>query len=211
MDDTQTNKARTSRSDEGILALVTAVHKYVFGLTDETTSRILKIIQNHGQWQDLKGSVRSLPGVAYRRLNDVINMIQGRGDPVPNDGFDSEHENEVDLNKHDFDVDHDKEMPMGERMTFVGFLLNELQYSDEDLRDPQKKQEIMRLMRSGDRQAPQLIQRAERDQKQDTRQEVQQETDPRKITLRRQKMRLEQQLALINKQLGDETESTGGL
>ena len=74
-------KSRTSRSDEGILALTNSVFKHIFGLTDETTSRMTKIIRNQGQWQDLKISVRTLSGVAHRRLNDVVNMAQEkRGD-----------------------------------------------------------------------------------------------------------------------------------
>ncbi len=87
-------------------------------------------------------------------------------------------------------------------MTFAGYLLTELQYSDEDLRDPAKKQEIMRMMRAGPGQAEQLIARGEKDQKSNNRQAIQQEKDPRRAGLIRKKQGLQRQIMMINQELG---------
>jgi len=196
-------KSRTSRSDEGILALTNSVFKHIFGLSDETTSRMVKIVKNQGQWQDLKISVRTLSGVAHRRLNDVVNMAQQKH------GDEDEPETD-DLNLGDLDNLDDTEQPADwefdqrESMTFAGYLLTELQYSDEDLRDPQRRSEIMRMMRAGDTQAEQLKKRGERDQSQDQRLEIQQETDPQRTTLLRKRQQLQKQIFLINKELGEE-------
>ncbi len=202
---------RTSRSDEGVLALIDAVFKDIFGLNDETASRMLKIIKNQGQWQDLKVSVRTLSGVAYRRLNDVINMAQQRRDDVLgdteefSDDFDQEPDKDPEqASWEQTNWDNDR---VREGMSFVGYLLAELQYSDVDLRDPEKKQEIMRVMRAGDRQADQLITRAEKGQHQAQRQDIQQETDPRRINLRRKKQQLQKQIMAIDQQLGEPGEA----
>ena len=197
---------RTSRSDEGVLALIDAVFKDIFGLNDETASRILKIIKNQGQWQDLKVSVRTLSGVAYRRLNDVINMARqqdGYGD-TGDEFSDEEFGGEEFANGHEHETPSwDDNHVAREGMSFVGYLLAELQYSDVDLRDPEKKQEILRVMRAGDRQAPQLITRAEKSQGQEQRQDIQQETDPRRISLQRKKQQLQKQIVAIDQQLGE--------
>lgn len=199
---------RTSRSDEGVLALVDSVFKDIFGLKDETASRMLKIIKNQGEWQTLKVSVRTLSGVAYRRLNDVINMAQqrdGLGDE-DRDEFGNEfddQEPEVDPERASWEQTNWDNDRVREGMSFVGYLLAELQYSDVDLRDPEKKQEITRLMRAGDRQADQLITRAEKGQHQAQRQDIQQETDPRRISLQRKKQQLQKQIVAIDQQLGE--------
>ncbi len=199
---------RTSRSDEGVLALIDAVFKDIFGLNDETASRILKIIKNQGQWQDLKVSVRTLSGVAYRRLNDVINMARqkdgyGEEDPELSDEGPEFGSEEV-ANGHEHELSGwDDNQFAREGMSFVGYLLAELQYSDVDLRDPEKKQEITRLMRAGDRQADQLITHAEKGQRQAQRQDIQQETDPRRINLQRKKQQLQKQIVAIDQQLGE--------
>jgi len=198
--------SRTSRSDEGIIDLANSVFKEIFGLTPETTSRMMKIIKNQGEWMQLKQSVRTMSGVAHRRLNDVINMSQKNGDEVPNE---LDGEQELNGEMDDLGHDHEQQRPgFGEEeqrpyenMTFAGYLINELQYSDEDLRNPEKKQEIMRMMRAGDNQAQQLINRGEKDQKQIQRDEIQQETDPQKAGLRRKRLALQKQIAQIDQQL----------
>ena len=203
-------RTRTTRSDEGILSLTNAVFTDIFGLSEETTSRILKIIRNQGQWQDLKISIRQMSGVSHRRLNDVINMAQQNKklslDPeidADNKENDLEHPEEYNM---DPEWRHHTEQTDGERLnasfTFAGYLLNEeLQYTSADLRDPGKKQEIMRLMRADDNQANQLQQRAEREQKQIRRKQIAQEQDPRRANLMRQKQRLQQQLQRIEAEL----------
>ena len=198
-------KSRTSRSDEGIMALANSVFKNIFGLTDETSARMMKIIRNQGQFQDLKNTVRTMSGVAHRRLNDVINMAQQKEqdvDPESDDFLDGEDARF----QPDADIDRGDDWEFGrtnEAMSFAGYLLTELQYSDEDLRDPQKRQEIMRMMRAGDAQADQLKTRGERDQKQDQRQAIQQEKDPRRSTLLRKRQQLQRQILMINKELGE--------
>ena len=215
----ETRTSRTSRSDEGILELTNAVFKDIFDLSDETTSRIIRIIRNQGQWFDLKNSVRTLSGVAHRRLNDVINMARSAPTDVQADAPDENGEQEFSDNG-EFDRDDDfgndridnNERPAYENMTFVGYLINELQYTDDDLRDPAKKSEIMRMMRAGDNQAQQLVTRGEKEQKQDQRQEIQQEKDPQKAGLRRRRLALQRQLAQIDQQLeepGTEQQQTG--
>lgn len=198
---------RTSRSDEGVLALVDSVFKDIFGLKDETASRMLKIIKNQGEWQTLKVSVRTLSGVAYRRLNDVINMARqrdGLGDEDREFGDDEFGDQEPDVNPEQASWEQTNwdNNRVREGMNFIGYLLAELQYSDEDLRDPQKKQEIMRLMRSNDAQAEQLLNRAERDQTKSLRQNIQQETDPRRVNLQRKKQQLQKQIEQIEQELG---------
>jgi len=202
---------RTSRSDEGLLALIDSVFKEIFGLSDETASRMHKIIKNQGEWQNLKVAVRSLSGVAYRRLNDVITMAQQKAGRDEEFGDESEFDDESEFgDESEFANGHEHEMSnwddnrtAREGMSFIGYLLTELQYSDVDLRDPQKKQEIMRVMRAGDRQAPQLITRAEKSQGQEQRQDIQQETDPRRLSLQRKKQQLQKQIAAIDQQLGE--------
>lgn len=209
--------SRTSRSDEGILSLTNSVLQHILGLNDETRSRILKIVRNQGQWQDLKVAVRSLSGVAHRRLNDVVNMAQD-ANPATSPEGETEFERESGFNKEHEPGHYDTEFHghSGERtapgtryefeevretMTFAGYLLNELQYDEDDLRDPQKKQEIMRMMRANDAQAKQLQDRAERENKQDRRQEVAQEQDPQRAQLLRKRQNLQQQIARIDQQL----------
>ena len=207
---------RTSRSDEGILSLTNSVLNDIFGLNDETKSRILKIIRNQGQWQDLKLAIRQMPGVAHRRLNDVINMARQATTDVEA-ARDAEEHGEIGFNREHEPGQFDTELhgqrgrPEGNKfefeevreskMSFAGYLLNELTYDDEDLRDPQKKQDIMRMMRANDAQAEQLKNRAEREQKQSNRQEVTQETDPQRKTLIRKRNQLRQQLAAVEQQL----------
>lgn len=215
---------RTSRSDEGILSLTNAVLNDIFGLNDETKSRVLKIIRNQGQWQDLKLAIRQMPGVAHRRLNDVINMARQATTDVEaardaeehgEAGFHREHEpGEFDTELHGhrsrggtrFEFEEVRE---NEKVSFAGYLLKELQYDDEDLRDPQKKQEIMRMMRANDAQAEQLKNRAERQQKQDSRKEVAQEQDPQRANLIRKRNQLRQQLANVEQQLEQGTQQQG--
>lgn len=200
-------ETRTSRSDEGVLALIDAVFKDIFGLNDETASRIMKMIKNQGQWQDLKVSVRSLTGVAYRRLNDVINMARQKAgyddDDEEGSEFDDEESPEFSNDYQDGPEPSWEAERAQEGMSFIGYLLAELQYSDADLRDPQKKQEITRLMRAGPAQADQLITRAEKDQSRNLRQAVQQETDPQRINLQRKKQQLQKQIAMIDQKLGE--------
>lgn len=200
------NSSRTSRSDEGIINLANSVFKEIFGLDPETTSRIMRIIRSQGEWLTLKQTVRNMSGVAHRRLNDVITMAQKNGE-VP-DELDGEQELNGEMDSFDHNHNQEQERPaFGEErqpyegMTFAGYLLNELQYSDEDLRDPEKTQDIMRMMRASDNQAKQLINRGEKDQKQAQRDEIQQETDPQKAGLRRKKLALQRQIAQIDQQL----------
>jgi len=194
------NGTRTSRSDEGIIALTDAVFKDVFGLNDETISRMRRMIRNQGQWQDLKIAIRTMRGVAHRRLNDVINMAQQRAGTDMGDDFGDESGDEFgdesrdesrddlgaefDRAKHDHQEDRSGQFDRGMRenkMTFIGYLLTELQYSDEDLRDPAKKQEIMRMMRSGDAEAEQLVTRSDRNKKREQRMEIQHETTQERL------------------------------
>ena len=217
---------RTSRSDEGILSLTNAVFQHILGLNDETRSRMLKIIRNQGQWQDLKVSIRQLSGVAHRRLNDVINMAQDANPTTrpENDtaelGFNPRHEpGEFDHEGHGheregrFEFEETRE---SKKMTFAGYLLNEVTYDEEDLRDPQKRQDIMRLMRAGDTQAAQLVNRANREQKQERRSEIAQEKDPQRSQLMRKRQGLLQQIARIDQQLeapagGQQDQMRGGM
>lgn len=216
---------RTSRSDEGILSLTNAVLNDVFGLNDETKSRILKIIRNQGQWQDLKLSIRQMPGVAHRRLNDVINMsrqattdIEAARDAEEHGevGFNREHEpGEFDTELHGhrgragskFEFEEVRE----NKTSFAGYLLNELTYDEEDLRDPQQKQDIMRMMRASDSQAEQLKNRAEREQKQERRQEVAKEQDPQRAQLLRKRQNLMQQINRIDQQLEQGNQQQGNV
>ncbi len=201
--------SRTSRSDEGVLALTNSVFQHVLGLNDETRSRMLKIIRNQGQWQDLKLSLRQLSGVAYRRLNDVINMAaDANPSTAPEDereGFNPQHEpNEYDHEGHghtDRALKQEFEEYQEGKTSFAGFLLNELTYDEEDLRDPEQKQDIMRMMRASDDQAQQLAKKGNREQKQDQRQEITQEKDPQKSQLLRKKQTLLRQVAMIDAQL----------
>ena len=196
-------KARTSRSDAGIRALANSIFKNILGLNDETASRLLKIIRNQGQWQDLMVNVRTLSGIAHRRLNDVINMAQDKDmDIDPSDEFYDENGAEDEDGVEDIASPWGDDMP-AEAMTFAGFLLTELQYTDQDLRDPMRKQEILRIIRAGDDQAAQLKTRGERDQKQDQRQEIQQEKDPQRINLLRTRQQLQRRIAQINQKLGE--------
>lgn len=179
-------QSRSSRSDQGIVALATAVLKSIFGLSDETSARVMKLVHNQGQFQDLKNNIRMMSGVAHRRLNDVIDMADQRADP-----------------ELDPSGEEDTGWEYGtEAVTFAGFLLNELQYTDADLRDPAKKQQIMRMMRADDSTAQQMVSRQEREQKTDTRQDIQQEKDPQRSTLLRKKQQLQQQIMIIDKKLG---------
>jgi hypothetical protein len=92
-----------------------------------------------------------------------------------------------------------------EGSTFIDFLLNEFQITDQDLRDPQKKQELTRLMRANDQQATSLTQRAERDQKRQQRMTLQQEKDPRRAALYRKRLNLMKQVQKIDQDLGAAT------
>ncbi len=208
---------RSSRSDEGIIALTDAVFKDVFGLNDETISRIRRMIRNQGQWQDLKIAVRTMSGVAHRRLNDVVSMAQKRAGVDTGDTGEDDFGDDFGHDDHDDHVDFDHaehghqdhehgQFDRGMRenkMTFIGYLLTELQYSDDDLRDPAMKNDIMRMMRSNDAQAQQLVNRGERDQKRDQRLEVQQETDPKRASLQRRRQTLQRQIAAIDEELGE--------
>jgi hypothetical protein len=211
----ETELTRTSRSDEGILALTNSVLHDILGLRDETRSLILKIIRNQGQWQDLKIAVRQMPGVAHRRLNDVINMSRQTVGVDREDGFDDEEDGTEDELGDKFgtrEMDVRREDPMkyefqerrmreNKKVTFAGYLLNEVTYDETDLRDPAKQRDIQRLMRAGDDQAQQLIDRANRDQGQADRREVTQEQDPQRAQLMRRKQNLLKQVAEIDQQL----------
>ncbi|MHA2404570.1 MAG: hypothetical protein ACXADH_16340 [Candidatus Kariarchaeaceae archaeon] len=211
----ETELTRTSRSDEGILALTNSVLHDILGLRDETRSLILKIIRNQGQWQDLKIAVRQMPGVAHRRLNDVINMSRQTVGVDREDGFDDEEDGtedelgdkfgtrEMDVRKEDpvkYEF-QERRMRENKKVTFAGYLLNEVTYDETDLRDPAKQRDIQRLMRAGDDQAQQLIDRANRDQGQADRREVTQEQDPQRAQLMRRKQNLLKQVAEIDQQL----------
>ena len=205
---------RYSRSDKGTTALAKSIFQDILGLNASTSERLFSIIKNQGQLQDMKLAIRTMSGVSHRRLNDIIDRMD-RLDTDPartSAGIDDDHDHD-----HDDHDDHDHEMIDREtaldqeeapvRESFASYLLSELQYDDEDLRDPEKKQEIMRLMRAGDAQADQLVKRGTQKQKQDARQEIQQETDPRKSNLRRKRQRLTKQITMIDKDLGDKTET----
>jgi hypothetical protein len=211
----ETELTRTSRSDEGILALTNSVLHDILGLRDETRSLILKIIRNQGQWQDLKIAVRQMPGVAHRRLNDVINMSRQTVGVDREDGFDDEEDGtedelgdkfgtrEMDVRREDpakYEF-QERRMRENKKVTFAGYLLNEVTYDETDLRDPAKQRDIQRLMRAGDDQAQQLIDRANRDQGQADRREVTQEQDPQRAQLMRRKQNLLKQVAEIDQQL----------
>lgn len=93
----------------------------------------------------------------------------------------------------------------GHSPSFIDFMLMELQLTDQDLRDPEKKHEIMRLMRAGDQQAQQLVQRAEREKIRDQRTAIQQEKDPRKAALLRRRQMMMKQLQKLDTQLSADT------
>ena len=205
-DSESTLSIRSNRSDEGILAVTNAVLQNIFGLSDETRSRILKLIRNQGDFQTLKQTMRQMPGVAYRRLNDVINMTRqstsdvGAAQDAEQSGEDTDSE-EFNPTPGEFDTGQERESHFNEKMTFTGYLLKELYYDEEDLRDPQKKQEIQRLMRASDQQAPQLVQRANNEEKRNARTQISQAKDPRQAQLMRKRQQLVQQIAQIDQQL----------
>ena len=72
-------QSRSSRSDEGLMALTRAIFKQILGLSEQTTERMIGIIKNTGQFQDMKLAIRTMSGVSHRRLNDIIDRIEHAG------------------------------------------------------------------------------------------------------------------------------------
>jgi len=189
-------KSRTSRSDAGVLALTRSIMTEVFGLSGATAGKLMKVIRSAGEYQTLKQSLRSMDSVAYRRINQVIEMLEkAEKDTEADDEFADEEGN--------------KENNNGEEMkteSFLGYLLNELQIdADRISSDPEVKQDVMRLARASGSQAEQMQKRMQRDKMRNTRQAIQQEEDPQKQQIRRRIMNLEQQLQKARKEL----ENTG--
>lgn len=183
--------SRTSRSDAGIISLTRSLLHDVMGLDNETISKMMKIIRSQGQLQDLKVNLRSLNAVAYKRLNQVIDMIE-------------KDRKETREQKGEKEAPKDEKEQKDMKESFLGYLLNELQFDADTLRDPDKKQDIMRLARASDTQADAMTQRMERDKKREVRQDVQQEKDPRRAQLKRKKMALLNQIEKIDDQLAQE-------
>lgn len=197
--------SRYNRSDAGIMALTHAVLVDIFGLSDDTSQRVIKIIRNQGELQNLKQNLRGLSGMTYRRLNHVIDLVREERH-TPEEYIDDIESSEEDGFQSRFvDSVDDVDVVRAESLSFVGYLLNELQYDVDDLRDPEKRQEITRLMRSPDSQAASLAQKAARQQKQEQRQAIQKETDPKRAALQRKKMNLQKQLQQIDQQLASIT------
>lgn len=195
---------RFSRSDKGILNLTKSIFTELLGLSPDTSLKLFRIIRSQGEYQDMKNSIRGMSAVSHRRLNDAIAMHKQLDEPIQHDRGGEDDLDEPSVS--DAEVDFDDESN-NVKESFGVFLLRELQYTADDLRDPQKKQEIMRLMRAGDAQAEQMIKRSQREQKQSQRQDVAQEQDPQRVSLMRKKLNLQKQIQQIDKQLGNITDT----
>lgn len=192
--------SRQSRSDAGVIALTRALMTEVLGLNSETISKVMKVVRNSGQLQDLKVNLRGMNSVAYKRLNQVIDMIETDKEAKQDEGEPKEEKKAEKPAKKD-----NKKV----NESFLGYLLNELQIDTDELRtDPDVKQDVMRLSRASDSQADAMTQRMQRDKMRKDRQEIQQagQDNPQKAQLLRKKMALKRQIDKIDDQL----KQTGG-
>lgn len=186
--------SRRSRSDAGVLALTKALMKDVFGLNDDTISKVVKVIRNSGQLQDLKVSMRSINSVAYKRLNQVIDTIEEDKKKKDEPADRNEASDKKDSAK--------KKEQVAE--SFLGYLLNELQIDTERLRtDPETKQDVMRLARASDSQAQAMTQRMQRDKMRRDREAIQKADNPQKAQLLRKKMALQRQIEKLDDQIAN--------
>lgn len=186
--------SRRSRSDAGVLALTKALMKDVFGLNDDTISKVVKVIRNSGQLQDLKVSMRSINSVAYKRLNQVIDTIEEDKKKKDEPADRNEASDKKDSAK--------KKEQVAE--SFLGYLLNELQIDAEKLRtDPETKQDVMRLARASDSQAQAMTQRMQRDKMRRDREAIQKADNPQKAQLLRKKMALQRQIEKLDDQIAN--------
>lgn len=186
--------SRRSRSDAGVLALTKALMKDVFGLNDDTISKVVKVIRNSGQLQDLKVSMRSINSVAYKRLNQVIDTIEEDKKKKDEPADRNEASDKKDSAK--------KKEQVAE--SFLGYLLNELQIDAERLRtDPETKQDVMRLARASDSQAQAMTQRMQRDKMRRDREAIQKADNPQKAQLLRKKMALQRQIEKLDDQIAN--------
>lgn len=184
---------RMSRSDSGVIALTRAVMGDVLGLDNETISKVMKLIRSQGQLSNLKVNLRGLNAVAYKRLNQVIDLIEK----------DREEDREQKGEEPTEDEPEKKEM----KESFVGYLLNELQFDADSIRnDPETKQDVMRLARASDSQARTMTDKMQREKTRNMRTDMQQEQDPQRAALKRKKLALQNQIDKINQQLQDSQE-----
>ncbi len=172
--------SRKSRSDAGILALTKAVLQNVMGLSPQTAGKVMKLIRNSGQLQDLKQNMRGMNSMAYRRLNQVVDVVI------------------KDAQKKNKGGKKDEEKAAQKKAvneSFINYLLNELQMDSEAIRqDPEQKRDAIKLTRANDSQAASLEKRMGREKLQRDRKSIADETDPKKKAQRRQIMQREKQL-----------------
>lgn len=179
--------SRKSRSDQGILALSRALLQNVMGLNAQTAAKVMKLIRNSGQLQDLKVNMRTMNSMAYRRLNQVIDVVIKDKQKKGKDGKQEADQNDQNGQK--------AEQKKAVNETFLEYLLTEVTLDSEAIRtDPEAKQDAIRLTRANDSQAMSIEKRMRREKIQKDRKDLASEEDPRKKALRRSIMSREKQL-----------------
>ncbi len=188
--------SRKSRSDAGILALTKAVLQNVMGLSPQTAGKVMKLIRNSGQLQDLKQNMRGMNSMAYRRLNQVVDVVIKDAQKKNKGG------------KQD---DEKAAQKKAVNESFINYLLNELQLDSEAIRtDPKAKQDAIKLTRANDSQAASLEKRMQREKIQSDRRAIADEQDPKKKQQRRQISQREKQLQNLKDEVGGTTKPEAG-
>ena len=176
--------SRKSRSDAGILSLSRALLQNVMGLNAQTTAKVMKLIRNSGQLQDLKQNMRGMNSMAYRRINQVVDVVIKDAQKKNKGG------------KKEGNQDEEKAaQKKAVNESFINYLLSEIQMDSETIRtDPQAKKDAIKLTRANDAQAVSLEKRMGREKLQRDRKSIADESDPKKKAQRRQIMQREKQL-----------------
>lgn len=174
-------EARKNQTDKGVVALATSILTNVFGLTPKTVDEVFRKVRTAGELQTMKTHMIDLESSQYKRLNQVL-------DSLPNNAAADESNDEKDQDS------------LKER--FEAYMqLDEVQFSTQDLEDPEMKRQIMRYARASDSQQDVMQRRMERERRRDRQEEIRKEDNPQKAAIKRRIAGLERQIEMQRKRL----------
>lgn len=125
-------KDRESKSDRGILTLVTNTLTDGLGLSADTADRVMKIIRQRGELAAVKQHIRKLSGATHKRFNQMLDLAD---EDMKRNKDKPEADPEMDGKKNEKKMDDKpakKEKAMTEgKLTFMAHLVNEMQDMDQ--------------------------------------------------------------------------------
>lgn len=174
---------RKNQTDKGAVALATDILVKIFGLSQKTSEEIFRKVRTAGELQTMKNHMIDLDSSQYKRLNQILDVLSNN---TTTDSDDTTQEKNQESLKERFDA---------------YMQLDEVQFSTQDLEDPETKRQIMRYARASGSQQDIMKQRMERERRRDRQEDIRKEENPQKAAIKRRIAGLERQIEMQRKRL----------